>query len=150
MATPKKKGAPRRAISPDEKLGVGKPEAKPAQLDTVKLGKDQIKLRAPHEQLVLYEVWIASAASGPRAYVAALGLCLPGPHKVGARYNGDVQAYGMAVSQELLGRGLTIGQITAAGLAAWSLCTSKLKLAPELQEAGISANEGFIARSEEG
>ena len=115
---------------------------------TVTLGRDTITLTVPASVSLRWDVAALAARNVQRARSAALGLCWAGSVKATradlARCGWDVGAYGGAVQDALVGRGIEIAQVWAAGSVALELVCSNLVSQEEVsgQEVFSSAAEG--------
>lgn len=97
------------------------PEAPPAPV--VHLAGQAVTLRLP-DPLAAWHVFADFAASQPEKQAVLLRLCWTGPGRPGAPGvdTRDTAACGQAVARDLLSRGVKIGELVTACVAAWSLC----------------------------
>jgi len=89
---------------------------------TITIGSTTTQLVPPRSPTVRLELLQALPPDGGtvslRLAGAAVGLCWPaGPGRPAARYGGDVAAYGLAVADDLLSRGLSVVDFLTAGAA---------------------------------
>jgi len=148
MPTPKNKGAPSRAPA-------AKPKAAPAppapKTDVhVKVGAHNVRLGSPPSMALRFDVLNAVGTNEGRANAAALGLCWESGGTSGApakwaQYGYNTLAYGGAVLDELVKRGVSIGEIANAGYAAFLHLTAALPTGGAVQAA-----EDFTGAQPEG
>ena len=97
---------------------------------TLTIGGSTVHLIPPKSPTVRLELIQALPGDGSvpvRLAAAAVGLCWPAdPTRPTARYSGDVGAYGLAVSDDLLSRGAMVADVVRAGVA----CLQAIASAP--------------------
>lgn len=114
---------------------------------TVTLGGVEVELVAPTSAAARWDVYGAATTNANRAFAAALALCWSGKGKPRARlaaHKYDPLAFGGAVLDELVARGIAVPEVLGAGLRAWQLCGEGLITAEEVEDA-----EGFFDGEEE-
>ena len=116
----------------------------------VRIGAATIKLGSPPSLTLRYNIVEAAQVSEVRARGAALGMCWEAggsPHAPArwSKHKFDTSAYGGAVIDELLKRGIAMSEIMEAG----ALAFIRLMSALPSQEAVESA-ENFTAAEQEG
>jgi len=114
---------------------------------TVTVGDREIPLRIPTSYAVRYDLLVGFAVNPTRAWAAALGLCWTGPGRPGGRYGHNVAIYGGNVIDELVGRGIKLVQLQAAGLAAFDFATDDLVQVDEVAEEEGNSEAGGEASS---
>jgi len=113
---------------------------------SVSLAGETVDLQVPDSASARWDVYSAATQNSNRAFAAALALCWAGPHKPKARLAGhryDPLAFGGAVLDELVSRGVPLPEVIGAGLRAWQLCGDGLITAAE-----VEAAEGFSGGGE--
>ena len=113
---------------------------------TVSLGGESVDLKVPASASARWDVYSAATQNSNRAFAAALALCWDGPKPPRARLAGhrfDPLAFGGAVLDELVARGVPLPEVIGAGLRAWQMCGDGLITGSEVEEA-----EGFSAGGE--
>ena len=113
---------------------------------TVTLAGTDIPLKTPTQTSDRWDAYSAATANPNRAFAAALALCWDGPNKPSARlasHRFDALAWGGAVLDELVDRGVPLPEVIGAGLRAWQLCGEGLITGEEVADAeGFSSGEG--------
>ena len=92
---------------------------------TVTLGGIDIEIGPPASYTVRAEIWKAATKNMDRAFAAALGACWRSKGRPKAKYDAhgyNPLAYGGAVLDELVGRGLDPAEVFAAGGVAYLHC----------------------------
>lgn len=104
---------------------------------TVKVGSREVVLTLPKSMSVRYDVAAYYNVNSTRALAAALGLCWGALGKPKAKYEDSysVGAYGGAVFDELLARGVSAQEIALAGSWAYVLIARSLPQAKEVDRA---------------
>ena len=120
-----------------------KKKAAPAEPEnTVTIGGETWKPRLPKSFTLRQDLIMAIGSNPRRAAAAALGLCWAAKNPPSAQYqrnNWDPLAYGGAVMDELVARGLDWGEVYTAGMICLSQLVDIHISEPEVQEA-----ENFI------
>jgi len=114
---------------------------------TVTLAGVDVPLEAPASASARWDVYSAATSNPNRAFAAALALCWTGKNKPRtqlARHRFDALAFGGAVLDELVSRGVPLPEVIGAGLVAWRLCGEGLITGEE-----VEAAEGFSSGEEE-
>ena len=113
---------------------------------TVSLAGVDVPLTRPTSASARWDVYSAATSNPNRAFAAALALCWTGAGKPRARlaaHRYDALAWGGAVLDELVDRGVPLPEVIGAGLVAWQLCGEGLITGAEVDEAeGFSDGEG--------
>jgi hypothetical protein len=107
----------------------------------VTIAGEEVRLARPASLAVCYEVAVLYGENRPRSLAAALGICWAAGGSRGApraRFTADTAAYGAAVFDELVGRGLHPQDIFAAGVRAHELIATALP-----SPRSVDAVEGF-------
>ena len=107
-------------------------------MDTVNLGGAEVRLGLPKSYSVCFDVVVAAGQNTLRAFCAALGLCWQGKGRPRARYDAsgyNALAYGGQVLDELVARGLTPGEVHAAGAIAFNLMAEQIITEDEVADA---------------
>lgn len=107
----------------------------------IKLGPHEFAPRLPASYTERREITLAFATSPERASCAALGRCWVGPGKPAAKYEYEPLAYGGAVMDELVARGLPVPSILAAAGQAWRLVADgvlDLKVVEEAEKNSVA------------
>jgi len=112
-------------------------------VQTIQIGDRHVPLKAPKSPTVCWEIAQAAATNPSRAFAAALGVCGPAL-QLNAKYRGDVLAYGLAVMDELVGRGIKAAQVYGAGALAYNECAAAVVDLPGEEE--VADREGFSGR----
>lgn len=117
-------------------------------MKTVTLGGQSVQLQAPASIQTAYDVVIAAGPkkNSQRAMNAALGLCWESDDKPSADFEESYNPlkYGGEVFDELVSRGLSPAEISAAASVAWDLV---LDLIPDMEK--VDAAEGNSESQEE-
>jgi hypothetical protein len=95
-------------------------------MHTMTLGGREVPIKLPELESVRMDVHVELTATrnGHRVWAALVGLCWDGPRKPSADYarmRFDVLAYGGAVWDELIKRGVPADEVIAAGVRCWRL-----------------------------
>lgn len=119
-----------------------KKKSAPAEPEnTVTIGGETWQPRLPKSFTLRQDLILGSASNPRRAAAAALGLCWAGKSPPTAQYqrlNWDPMAYGGAVMDELVARGLAWDEVYAAGM----ICLSKV-VESHIGETEVSEAENF-------
>lgn len=104
------------------------------------LGSERIPLRPPKSLASCYDIVLSAQTNPQRAFAASLGMCWVGPGKPRAKYERSFSPlqYGGEVLDELLSRGISIGDIQTAGILAFGLVSKAIVPAE-----AVSETEGF-------
>lgn len=102
----------------------------------VTVGKHKVTLVRPASFSACYDLLVAANTSRPRALAAALGMCWQGLGRPKARFETtlNVLAYGGQVMDELVGRGVSVEELFAAGAVAYNLAAAATVTEPEIAE----------------
>lgn len=120
----------------------------PASADAVTLGTRTVRLRPPSSPSMAFDVVTATNTNELRAICAALGMCWEAGPDLGcpAKYKDhkyNALAYGGAVLDALIARGVQLDQITHASQVAFMLLAAKLPTRKDVDDA-----EGFSGPGE--
>lgn len=109
---------------------------------SVEVGGKTVELVLPNSFALRHEIALGGATNWQRAIMAALGMCWKGPGRPKARYEAtyDPMAYGGAVLDELVARGLRPADLWAPAAAAFHLIGASL-----IPESEVAAAENFSA-----
>lgn len=104
---------------------------------SVRVGQREVILTLPKSMSVRYDVAAYYSVNSTRALAAALGLCWGALGKPKAKYEDSysVGAYGGAVFDELLSKGVSAQEIAVAGSWAYVLIARSLPQANEVDRA---------------
>lgn len=120
----------------------------PPPADAVTIGTRTVRLRSPSSPSMAFDVVTATNTNELRAICAALGMCWEAGPDLGcpAKYKDhkyNALAYGGAVLDALIARGVPLDQVTHAGQVAFMLLAAKLPTRKDVDEA-----EGFSGPGE--
>ena len=104
---------------------------------TIELGGRKVKMRLPESYAERYDI-IAAGANPGRCFAACLGLCWADRKRPKAkyeRYNFNALAYGGAVLDELMSRGIPYLEIIQAGGEVYSAIHATIVTADEVDQA---------------
>lgn len=105
---------------------------------TVTLAGVDVPLERPASASARWDVYSAATSNPNRAFAAALALCWSGKGRPRARlaaHRFEPLAFGGAVIDELVDRGVALPEIIGAGLRAWQMCGDGLITGAEVDEA---------------
>jgi hypothetical protein len=104
----------------------------------------ELELVAPPSHTVRWEIWLCSATSKTRAFLAALGVSIPAKQwpvrdaktkrELRPSYDGNPVTFGQVVSDQLVAEGYTMKDLLTAGAVAFALISEGLITQEEVEE----------------
>ncbi len=114
-------------------------------MPTHQLGEHEIQLHPPPSMASRWEIFLLGPKNPWRAFGAALAACWKGPGRPAAtleRSGWSVAAWGGAVVDELVARGIEPAQVNAVGAVAFGLLSEGLITEDQVQAAGNGSGAG--------